>query len=233
MEAGLLGQRLVAGPGFPPGNDLCPAPPGSPCRGGWGQRRQQVPRGVPAHLALRPLPPAARPGGRRQAVIEPEGVQQPVGVDEQQVAGVAFGVGAERAVQQPHRRAREPPPRARRLPSGTYPLPGTRPGSGSVPWPRRASRPRAGGPRSRLPARAEPARRPARPAGSSGLTDWGVMRASSAGGRAARCLDSGPGRLARASSLAHAAGPLVDGRADPTPGALALSWRRNSGRGRR
>ena len=67
---------------------------------------QQVAGGVPADLHVRGFPPAARQRQRRPAVVQPERVQHPVRVEEQQVVQVPCLVGLEGARQQPDRRER-------------------------------------------------------------------------------------------------------------------------------
>ena len=127
VEEGLREGRQVpvvearrAVPGLAPGQLLHQV--GALVRGGLvpgigvgeGQPGHQVPGAVPADQGSRRLPAAARPGRRRQAVVQPEGVQQPVRIDEHEVVAVPRLVRAHRAVQQPDRGQRE----RRREPGG-------------------------------------------------------------------------------------------------------------------
>ncbi len=64
---------------------------------------QQVPDGVAAHQRVRAFPAAARAGGGRPPVVQPERVEHPVRVEEPQVAQVPQLVVPERGVKQPHR----------------------------------------------------------------------------------------------------------------------------------
>ena len=107
VEPGRAAPRLVPGQLV---NQVGALVRGGPVPGvgvGEGQPGHQVPGAVPADQRSGCLPAAARPGRRRQAVVQPERVQHPVRVHEQQVVRVPRLVGPHRAVQQPDRGQRE------------------------------------------------------------------------------------------------------------------------------
>src|ERR1035437_2876440 len=66
------------------------------------QRREIMAETVAAQLAFRLLPAAERLRARRQADVHPEGVQQPVGIETQQISLIPQHRIAERPVEQAH-----------------------------------------------------------------------------------------------------------------------------------
>ncbi len=69
---------------------------------GQGERGHQVPGGVPAYFRGGLLPAAARLRRRRDAVVQPERAEHPLGIEEEQVRGVPALIVQERAVEQFH-----------------------------------------------------------------------------------------------------------------------------------